>query len=397
MRTLALRVLLTASVAACDLPSEVLPAASGSPAPGRSPSDCSDPITCATPPPGFAPYVAPPCDVPLTTTDEIRAAAARMGAFSGSPGASLGEPMLVRAMAPGHRDEWLVPMIDGRGDASAVVVVSVNANGRGCAGMATGWSGPFPRISIDAARRRTAGPNDPVALIEAVHFPFTKSLPPASDTQMVWRAVRQSGREVFLFGSGDLMEGYIVRARFDTPLRGESAGATPRPQSSTPSLYAVATADQALAGAIADPFVIEQLRYLRAQTGEPHPPVADPWLDRPIRVLGLHKPYTVDLWIIPVRDRGGAIVSIISISERDGLGMAGGARAWSGPFPRVSEADAQRLGSLAGDPAVSAQLGWAEEYYVSPGGPTAVGWLVTRRSGGRVVVTEEGSVATEPK
>jgi hypothetical protein len=51
--------------------------------------------------------------------------------------------------------------------------------------------------------------------------------------------------------------------------------------------------------------------------------------------------------------------------------------AWSGLFPRVSENNAKRIASLASDPAISAQLGWAEEYYVSPGGPTAVSWLVT--------------------
>lgn len=370
----------------------------GIPVPVATPnSDCSDPVKCSTPPPGYTPYVAPPCDAPLTTTDEIRAAAARRGFVAGSPGEGPGEPILVRAMAPGDRDEWLVPWMDGQGGASGVVVVSVNANGRGCAGMSSGWSGPFPRISIDAARRRTAGPNDPVVLIEAVHFPYTMSLPPASDAQMVWRAVRQSGREVFLFGSGDLIEGYIVRASFDTPLRGESAGATPRPQPATPSWYAVTTAEQALAGAMADPFVIEHLRYLRAETGEPHPPVADPWLDRPVRVLGLHKPYTVDVWIVPVRDRAGAIVSLISIGDVDGRGQASEARAWSGPFPRVSEADAKRLGSLATDPAISAQLGWAEEYYLSPGGPTAVSWLVTRRSGAQVVVSEEAAVVAPPR
>jgi hypothetical protein len=278
-----------------------------------------------------------------------------------------------------------------------VIVVSVNANGRGCAGMSSGWSGPFPRISMEAARRRTAGPNDPVALIEAVRFPFTIALPPAYGTSMAWRAVRQSGREVFLFDSGVLMEGYIVRAHFDTPLRGEAAGATPRPQPAVPAFYAVATADQALAGAMADPFVIEHLRYLRAETGEPHPPVAQPWLDRPVRVLGLHKPYTVDVWIVPVRDRAGAIVSLISIGDVNGRGQASEARAWSGPFPRVSEADAKRLGSLATDPAVSAELEWAEEYYVSPGGPTAVSWLVTRRSGVQVVVTEEAAVVAPPR
>jgi hypothetical protein len=362
---------------------------------------CSDPIKCSTPPPGYTQPPTPPCDAPLTNDDEIRAAAAQMGAFSGTtPGTTptYGDPVLARAMSPSDEDAWLVPMSDGRGGASAVVVVSIRSNGRGCAGMASGWGGPFPRISIDEARRRAVGPNDPVALIEAVRFPFTKSLPPASGTSMVWRVVRQSGREVFLFDSGDLMEGPFVRSTFGlTTLRGEPPGATPRPQWVWAPQYAVATADQALAGARTDPFVIEHLRYLRAQTGEPHPPVADPWLDRPVHVLGLHKPYTVDLWIVPVRDRAGTIVSIISISENNGIGYAVEGRAWSGPFPRVSEADAKRLGSLATDPAVSAQLGWAEEYYVSPGGPTAVNWLVTRRSGDQVVVTEEAAVVLPPR
>ena len=363
-------------------------------------SNCSDPIKCSTPPPGYTPYLGPPCQAPLTTADEIRAAAAEMGAFSvatsSSPG--LGEPILVHAMAPGDEDEWLVPMSDGRGGASGVVAVSVRANGRGCAGMASGWGGPFPRISIDAARRRATGPNDPVALIEAVHFPWVNVLPPASDTSMVWRAVRQSGREVFLFDSGDLMEGPFVRSMFGVmPLRGEPPGATLRPAPVRAPQYPVATADQVLTGAMTDPFVIEHLRYLRAQTGEPHPPVVDPWLNRPVHVIGLHKPYTVDLWIIPVRDRAGAIVSLISIGTVNGLGQATEARAWSGPFPRVSESDAKRVASLPNDPAVSAQLGWAEEHFVSPGGPTAVSWLVTRRSGVQVVITEEAALVAPPR
>jgi hypothetical protein len=364
-------------------------------------SNCSDPIKCSTPPPGYTTYLGPPCDASLTTADEIRAAAAQMGAFSATtPGTTpvYGEPVLVHAMAPGHEDEWLVPMSDSRGGASAVVAVSIRANGRGCAGMASGWGGPFPRISIDAARGRAAGPNDPVALIEAVHFPWVNVLPPASGTSMVWRAVRQSGREVFLYGSGTLLEGSLVRSIFrTTPLRGEPPGATPRPEPVSAPQYAVATADQALTGAMTDPFVIEHLRYLRAQTGEPHPPVADPWLDRPVHVLGLHKPYTVDLWIVPVRDRAGAIVSLISIFEGDGRGYAFATRAWSGPFPLVSEADAKRLGSLVNDPAISAQLGWAEEEYVSPGGPSAVSWLLTRRSGVQVVVTEDAAVVPPPR
>jgi hypothetical protein len=46
---------------------------------------------------------------------------------------------------------------------------------------------------------------------------------------------------------------------------------------------------------------------------------------------------------------------------------------------------------------MTAELGWAEEYYTSPGGPTAPSWLVTRQSGERVVVTEEGDVLPLPK
>lgn len=387
--------LLATLLAACEGPPGVLSAASASPPAGTQPA-CSDPITCSTPPPGYTTPLGPPCYSPLTTPDEIRAAA---GAFSAMPGTgvALGEPILVHAMASGRSDVWLVAAPDDRGGASGVVAVSIRANGRGCAGMSSEWSGPFPRISIDAARGRAAGPNDPVTLIEAVYLPFTKSLPPGYGTEMVWRAVRQSGYEVFLFGSGDIYEGGFVRSVFQEPLRGARAGSPPPPIPTFRPFYPVATSDQVLAAARRDVFVIDYLRYLRGESGLSDALVADPRLDTPLHVVGLHKPYTVDLWVIPVRDRGGAIVSVIAVSDRDGSGQATEARAWSGPLPRVSESDAKRIASLASDPAISAQLGWAEAYYVSPGGPTAVSWLVTRRSGTQVVVTEDGAVVPAPR
>jgi hypothetical protein len=316
-----------------------------------------------------------------------------------APSVVYGVPVLVHAMRTGDADEWLVPISDGAGGASSVVAVSVRANGRGCAGMSAGWWGPFPRISIDAARLRAAGPNDPVQFIEAVYLPFTKSLPPGSDTNLVWRAVRESGHEVFLFDSGSLHEGGFVRAfiRDTTALRDERPGATAPPAPTFRPTYPVGSSTAVLAGARADVFVIDYLRYLRGETGEPRPLVVGPWLDTPVRAVGLHKPYTIDLWIVPVRDRAGAIVSLIAVGDHDGTGQAMEARAWSGAFPRVSEADATRLASLGSDPAVTAQLGWADEYTVSPGGPTAVNWLVTRRSGARVVVTEERVVLPAPQ
>jgi hypothetical protein len=401
-------VLLAALLAGCEVQPGVFSAGSGSPPagtppartpPARTPPACPDPITCSTPSPGYTTPLGPPCDSPITTPDEIRAAAARMGAFSATPGTGVapGEPILVHAMASGSSDVWLVPAPDDRGGASGVVAVSIGANGRGCAGMASGWAGPFPRISIDAARGRAAGPNDPVALIEAVYLPFTKSLPPGYGTEMVWRAVRQSGYEVFLFGSGDLYEGGYVRALLQDPLRGARSGSTPPPTPSFRPLYPTSTGDQVLAAARNDVFVIDYLRYLRGESGLSDALVADPRLDTPLHVVGLHKPYTVDLWVIPVRDRDGAIVSLIAVSDRDGSGQATEARAWSGPFPRVSESDAKRIASLASDPAILAQLGWAEAYYVSPGGPTAMSWLVTRRSGAQVVVTEDGAVVPPPR
>ena len=392
---------LVASLAACGVQRDALSAGSGSPAPTPA-SSCSDPIKCSTPPPGYTPYLGPPCDAPLTTASEIRIAAAQMYTTPGQPQASVaayGDPVLVHPMRVGDPDEWLVLMSDGAGGAAGVVAVTVRANGRGCAGMASGWSGPFPRIARDAARLRATGPNDPVTVIEAVYLPFNKSLPPASELNLVWRAVRESGYEVFLFDSGDLVEGGLVRALTgeSTPLRGAPAGSTARPGPTFRPLYSVSTADQALAGARNDAFVIDYLRYLRGEPGQRGGLVSEPRLDTPVRVIGLHKPYTVDLWVVPVRDRGGAVVSLIAVGDRDGSGQAMEARAWSGSFPRVSEADAKRVASIASDPAVSAQLGWAEEYFVSPGGPTAVSWLVTRLSGTQVVVTEEGAAVPPPR
>jgi hypothetical protein len=338
----------------------------------------------------------------LTTPVEIRAAAAEMGVGPGQTApsggiAAYGEPVFVHAMRAGDPDEWLVPRTDGARGASEVVAVSIRANGRGCAGMSQGWSGPFPRISLDAARRRAAAPNDPVASVEAVYLPWTNALPPSSNANMVWRAVRQSGHELFLFDSGSLYEGTRVRDILGTPLRGDSAGAPPRPSPSWPPRYSVASADDVLAGLRTDPFFIDHLRYLRAETGEPHVAVLEPRPDRPLRAVGLHRPYTIDLWIVPVSDRGGDIVSIVAVSiGEDRLGSAIEARGWSGAFPRISGDEAKRFGSLPNSPAVSAELGWAEEYYVSPGGPTAPSWLVTRQDGTRVVVTEEAEVVSPP-
>ncbi len=396
-----------AFVCACGTSSPSLSAGSASPPPtvsgASTPTGCSDPAKCSTPPPGYTPYPGPPCDAPLTTPAEIRMAAAAMHVGPGQtapPGgiAAYGEPVLVHAMRVGDPDEWLVPRTDGAQGASEVVAVGVRANGRGCAGMSQGWWGPFPRISLDAARGRAAGPNDPVGSIEAVYMPFNKSLPVSSGANMVWRVVRQSGHEVILFDSGSIYEGSRVREILGGDLRGDLAGATPRPSPSFPPRYPVANADQVLVGLRTDPFFIAQLRYLRAETGEPHVPVVDPQPDRPLRTLGLHKPYTVDLWIVPVRDRAANVVSIIAVSiADDGLGSAVEARGWSGAFPRISSDDAKRLGSAPNAPAITAELGWAEEYYVAPGGPTAPSWLVTRQGGERVVVTEDGTVVMPPK
>jgi hypothetical protein len=312
--------------------------------------------------------------------------------------AAYGEPVLVHAMRIDEPDVWLVPLSDGAQGASEVIAVGVNANGRGCAGMSQGWSGPFPRISADAARRRAYGPNDPVASIEAVYLPFERSLPVSSGANFVWRATRQSGHEVFLFDSGSIYEGARLREILGAGLRGDPPGATSRPAASMRPRYPVATADQVLAGLRSDPFFVAQLRYLRAETGEPHQPVVDPQPGQPMRVLGLHKPYTIDLWIVPVRDQGTNVVLVVAVAiDMDGLGSAVEGRGWSGAFPRLSSDEAKRLGATPDRMAVDAELGWAEEYNVSPGGPTAPSWLVTRQGGERVVVTEEGAVVPLPK
>jgi len=363
---------------------------------------------CSTPPPGWTPQPPAPCDYPLDTVEQVRAATAGWHVGPGQtppPGNVLpvGDPILVHRMIVGEHDEWLVPVIDGAGGAIEVIAVGVRPNGRGCAGMSSGWSGPFPLISIDAARSRTAGPNDPVAFIEAVYLPFNRELPVATDTNMAWRAVRQSGHEVFLFGSGDLYEGSRVRASLGSSfpaasLRGDRPDATPRPRPAPASRYPVGTADQILTGMSTDPFVLEHLRYLRAETGEPHVPVLDPRLGQPVRATGLHKPYTADAWLVPVLDRAATVVSLLVVYiGSDGLGSAFGARGWSGPFPAVTSEEALLRATTADDPAVTVELGWAEEYLVSPGGSTAPAWLVTRRSGSRWVVTESRGLVPAPR
>jgi hypothetical protein len=175
--------------------------------------------------------------------------------------------------------------------------------------------------------------------------------------------------------------------------RGDPAGAPPRPSFTWPPRYPVRTTDEVLAGLRTDAYFLEHLRYLRAETGEPHPPVIDPRAGVPVRVVGIHKPYTVDVWLVPIRERAGDVVSIVDVRiDDDGLGSALTARGWSGPFPRVAEADARTLASAPDDPAVDATLGWAEEYIASPGGATAPVWLITRRGGAQLMVTEERGV-----
>ena len=352
-----------------------------------------------------------PCDLPLSTADEIRAAAAEMGVPPGQtppPGGqtAYGEPVLVHALLVGDADEWLVPMTDGLGGASQVVAVGVRSNGHGCAGMSSGWSGPFPAISEAAARIRGVGPNDPVATIEAVYLPFTKELPVSLDTHLVWRIVRASGYQLFLFDSGELYSGDVVltilaHLSASAHWRGEPAagvGTVAWP----PQLYPVGSASEVLSGLATDPFFVQYLRYLRDQTAYHHAAIDDPRADSPVRVRGLvttQSSAVTDVWLVPVRDRAGSVVSIIEvpISSQDGRGYALAARGWSGAFPAVSEADARDIGSIRGIQVISSELMWVPEYLIRPGGPTAPFWLITLRTGDRVVVTEDGKAVAAPR
>jgi hypothetical protein len=401
---LALSVLLAA---ACGSTQAALSSATGSPTPTPTQSapsaPCTDPVKCSTPPPGYTPPLPAPCDFPLSTADQIRAAAAHMDMPPGQTPpprgtAAYGEPLLVHALRVGDPDAWLVPMTDGQGGASQVVAVGIRANGHGCAGVSSGWSGPFPSISEAAAKRRGAGPNDPVATIEAVFLQPARELPVSWDTQFVWRIVRASGYEVFLFANGDLYPRDLVLTLLGRGSPGDQWRGEPAVTSSAfvwpPRRYPVGSASEVLSGLAADPFFVEYLRYLRDQTAYQHPAVDDPRADGPLRVRGLattRSAAITDEWLVPMRDRAGSVVSIIevTISSQDGQGYAFAARGWSGPFPAVSEADAREIGSIRGIEVASAELMWGPEEIVAPGGPMAPFWWVTLKTGDHIVVTED--------
>ena len=143
------------------------------------------------------------------------------------------------------------------------------------------------------------------------------------------------------------------------------------------------------------------LRYLRDETAYHHAAVDGPRPDTPVLIRGLvtaAAPATTDVWIVPVRDRGGFVVSIVEvpISSQDGQGFALAARGWNGDFPAVSDADARQIGSIRSYAVISAVLRWAPEYAVAPGGATAPFWLLTLSTGDRVVVTEDRTALRAP-
>jgi hypothetical protein len=218
--------------------------------------------------------------------------------------------------------------------------------------------------------------------------------------------MRASGYQLFLFDDGDLLAGDVVlailgRSSVGTHWRGEPAagiGTVVWP----PQRYPVGSASEVLSGLATDPYFVEYLRYLRDETIHHHETVDDPRADSPLRVRGLVTtvaPAITNEWLVPVRDRAGSLVSIIvvTISPQDGRGYMYAARGWSGAFPAVSEADARDIGSIRGIQVISAELMWAPENLVHPGGPTAPFWLITLRTGDRVVVTEDGMAAAAPR
>lgn len=184
----------------------------------------ADPLTCSSPPPGWTLPSPLPCDRPLRTSDEIKAAV--RPSQPQSPATSwvnqLGEPISVRALQIGRADTWLVPHLVTGGGAEWISVVEVAGPQRGCLVMGSGWAGPFPRLDEGGARARADVPGDPVRSIEAVFIPQLRgfALPYASEVAFVWRVVRASGSEVFVFTSGEVIAGTDVRAAITTHLPG---------------------------------------------------------------------------------------------------------------------------------------------------------------------------------
>ena len=85
------------------------------------------------------------------------------------------------------------------------------------------------------------------------------------------------------------------------------------PRAWPPQRYPVGSASQVLAGLATDPFFVDYLRYLRDETAYHHAAVDGPRPDTPVLIRGLvtaAAPAITDVWIVPVPDRGGFVVSI---------------------------------------------------------------------------------------
>jgi len=132
-----------------------------------------------------------------------------------------------------------------------------------------------------------------VAAIEAVSFPWTNALPPSGEADPVWRIVRTSGLEVFLFDSGDLSPGAAIRSTLGRfagfRWRGESANATPPPPASLPERQRGRHLPHVLPGMEEKP---RQGRTVAERTLDPDHPVrtvfSDPSEESPMppRVVG---------------------------------------------------------------------------------------------------------------
>ena len=146
----------------------------------------------------------------------------------------------------------------------------------------------------------------------------------------------------------------------------------------SPRRYPVRTAQEVLAGLATDSFASPGFKY------------GAPVLIRAVR------PTDQDEWLVPVVSDGRTnAVLAISIFP-DGTGSAGILTGWDGRFPHAMAPDAAlAAGGTAADPARrSVELAWA---VVDPrsGGPaseTLPFYLVTRKSGARVLVMQGGGV-----
>ena len=119
---------------------------------------------------------------------------------------TLGEPVFVRALAPGAKSEWLVP-VRSVSETVGIIGAKVDQDGRGAAGFYGGWSGTFPHaLSVAEATTKGSAPGDPVVTVELVWATISPlEGGPGTAEYPFYRLVRQGGSEWFLFQNGNLV------------------------------------------------------------------------------------------------------------------------------------------------------------------------------------------------